>query len=55
VNELDPIRDEGVAFAEKCELASVPTELRLVKGQVSFYLIYMLRGVFRHTAQAVVI
>mmetsp|Transcript_44764 Transcript_44764/g.74687 ORF Transcript_44764/g.74687 Transcript_44764/m.74687 type:complete len:418 (+) Transcript_44764:352-1605(+) len=33
VNELDPIRDEGVAFAEKCELASVPTELRLVKGQ----------------------
>eukprot|EP00976_Prorocentrum_cordatum_P099418 1191827-Prorocentrum_minimum.AAC.1 len=33
VNELDPVRDEGIAFAQKCVAAAVPTEVRLVKGQ----------------------
>mmetsp|Transcript_2350 Transcript_2350/g.4773 ORF Transcript_2350/g.4773 Transcript_2350/m.4773 type:complete len:417 (-) Transcript_2350:338-1588(-) len=33
VNELDPVRDEGISFAQKCVAAGVPTEVRLVKGQ----------------------
>jgi len=32
VNELDPLRDEGVAYHEQLEAAGIKSELRLVKG-----------------------